>query len=113
MVKSLFPGVFVIVDPQKRGFAAANNQALRLAKGRYILFLNPDTLIHDGALQTMVQFMEKNPEAGALGCKLLNEDGSVQHSIRQSPSFSVALLESTILRQFPFLRGRVGDFKTK
>jgi N-acetylglucosaminyl-diphospho-decaprenol L-rhamnosyltransferase len=113
MVRSVFPGVCLIVNEENRGFAAANNQAVRSAKGRYILFLNPDTVVHNGALKTMVQFMERHPEAGALGCKLLNEDGSVQHSIRQSPSFSVALLESTILRHVPFFRGRVGNFKTK
>jgi GT2 family glycosyltransferase len=111
MVRNLFPDVCLIVNQQNRGFAAANNQALRLAKGRYILFLNPDTVIHDGALEMMVQLMEKHPEAGAMGCKLLNGDGSVQHSIRQSPSFNVALLESTILGRLPFLRRRVKGFK--
>ena len=113
MVKNHFPNACLIVNQRNKGFAAANNQAIRLARGRYILFLNPDTLIHEGALDTMVQFMEKNPEAGAIGCKLLNANGSVQHSIRQSPSFGVALLESTILGRIPLLRGRVGDFKTK
>ena len=113
MVRNLFPDVCLIVNQQNKGFATANNQAIRFAKGRYILFLNPDTLIHDGALETMVQFMERHPEAGGVGCRLLNADGSVQHSIRRSPSFGVILLESTILKRIPFLRGRVGDFKAK
>ena len=113
MVRSLFPDVCLIVNQQNMGFAAANNQAIRLAKGRYILFLNPDTVTHNGALDTMVHFMAKHPEAGGVGCKLLNADGSVQHSIRRFPSFGVILLESTILRRIPFLRGCIGDFKAK
>ena len=111
MVRTLFPSVHLIVNLENRGFAAANNQVIPLAKGRYILFLNPDTLIHDGAPNTMIQFMERHPEAGAVGCKLLNEDGSVQPSIRRFPSFSVALIESTILRRVPFLRRKIKDFK--
>jgi GT2 family glycosyltransferase len=113
MVKNLFPEVCLILNQRNKGFAAANNQALRLAKGRYILFLNPDTLIHDGALKRMVQFMEEHPEAGAIGCKLLNPDGSIQHSIRQFPSFIVALLGSTILERLPFFRGKMKNFKMK
>jgi len=111
MVKDLFPKVHLIVNEQNRGFAAANNQALGLAKGRYILFLNPDTVIHQGALETMVQFMENHSEAGAVGCKLLNDDGTVQHSIRKFPSFHVVLLENTLLGRFPILKRRVKDFK--
>ena len=111
MVKDLFPNVHLIVNEQNKGFAAANNQALRLANGRYILFLNPDTVIHDSAPEVMIQFMERHSEAGAIGCKLLNEHGSVQHSIRKFPNFNVALLENTMLRRLPFLRRRVKDFK--
>ena len=111
MVKDLFPNVRLIVNEQNKGFAAANNQALRFAKGRYILFLNPDTVIHESAPETMVQFMERHSEAGAIGCKLLNEDGSVQHSIRKFPGFGVVLLENTPLGRLPFLRRRVKDFK--
>ncbi len=111
MVGALFPDVFLIANQGNRGFAAANNQAIRLATGRYVMLLNPDTVIHRGALETMVQFMDDRPEAGAIGCKLLNADGSVQHSIRRSPTFSVALHDSTILGRFSLFRERVSDFK--
>jgi GT2 family glycosyltransferase len=84
-----------------------------LATGRYVILLNPDTVIHRGALETMVQFMDGRPEAGAIGCKLLNADGSVQHSIRRFPSFSVALHDSTILGRLSVFRERVSDFKMK
>jgi len=113
MVKALFPDVFLIANQRNRGFAAANNQAIRLATGRYIMLLNPDTVVHPGALETMVTFMDDRPEAGAVGCKLLNADGSVQHSIRRSPTFSVALHDSTILGRFSLFKERVSDFKMK
>lgn len=113
MVRALFPEVCLIINPENRGFAAANNQALRLAKGQYFLFLNPDTIIHDNALTTMVQFMEKHPEAGAIGCKLLNEDGSTQNSIRRFPTFTTVLLETTIMGRFPLLKRTMGVFKIK
>jgi GT2 family glycosyltransferase len=109
----LFPNVLLIVNEQNRGFAAANNQAIRLAEGRYTLFLNPDTVIHEGALETMVQFMDGHPEAGVVGCKLLNEDGSIQYSIRRPISFSAALFESTILRRLPPFKRKVRDVTFK
>ncbi len=113
MVRTLFPEVYLIVNQENRGFAAANNQALRLAKGRNFLFLNPDTIILDDALQKMVQFIERYPEAGALGCKLLNEDGSTQNSIRRFPTFTTAFLESTLIGRVPFLKRLLGAFKIK
>lgn len=113
MVRALFPEVILLANQRNRGFAAANNQAIRLAAGRYVILLNPDTVIHRGALETMVQFMDGRPEAGVIGCKLLNADGSVQHSIRRFPTFSVALHDSTILGRLSLFRERVSDFKMK
>lgn len=113
MVRALFPEVFLLANQGNRGFAAANNQAIRLATGRYVILLNPDTVIHRGALETMVQFMDGRPEAGAIGCKLLNADGSVQHSIRRFPTFSIALHDSTILGRLSLFRERVSHFKMK
>jgi GT2 family glycosyltransferase len=113
MVRNLFPNVLLIVNKQNRGFAAANNQAIRLAGGRYTLFLNPDTVIHEAALETMVQFMDGHPEAGVVGCKLLNEDGSIQHSIRGPVCFATVLFETTILRRLPLFKRKVRDVKFK
>ncbi len=111
MVRDHFPDVFLIANRENRGFAAANNQAIRLAKGRHVIFLNPDTVINDNALTTMVRFMEGHPEAGAIGPKLLNADGSIQRSIRRFPTFSIALHDNTILGRLFLFRGRVEDFK--
>ncbi len=56
----------------------ANNQAICHSRGRYVLLLNSDTVVHPGALQALVAFMDAHPQAGACGPRLLNGDGSLQ-----------------------------------
>jgi len=111
MVGKEFPEVRLIANEQNRGFAAANNQALRLAQGRYVILLNPDTLVHRGALETMVRFMDGHPEAGAVGCRLLNGDGTIQRSTRRMPTFTTMLYDNTLLGKFAYFRRKVKDFK--
>jgi GT2 family glycosyltransferase len=111
MVREHFPDVSLIVNDENRGFAAANNQAVRLAKGRHVIFQNPDTIVLGEALQTMVQFMDRHPEAGAVGCKLLNADGSVQFSTKRLLTSSIILYHNTILGRLPFLRGKLKNYK--
>lgn len=78
MVKREFPLVKLIRNRKNVGFARANNQAIKESKGKYILLLNPDTIILDGALDKMVKFMETHFDVGVCGPKLLNKDGSLQ-----------------------------------
>ena len=86
MVENEFPRVRLIENKENLGFAKANNQVIRLSNGRYILLLNSDTIVLDGALDKMVEFMNGHPDAGAAGCKLLDSDGSLQKSINKFPS---------------------------
>ncbi|HZO88780.1 MAG TPA: glycosyltransferase family 2 protein [Chthonomonadaceae bacterium] len=86
MVAAEFPQVHLIANTDNPGFARANNQALALSKGRYVLALNPDTEAEPGSLTALVRFMEAHPEAGACGPKLLNSDGSLQHNGRRFPT---------------------------
>ena len=113
MVRTDFPEVHLIVNSENRGFASANNQALRVAGGRHVILLNPDTVTHRGALLTMVRFMDDHSEAGAIGCRLLNADGSIQHSTRKILTFSTALYENTLLGKFVYFRKKVKDYKMK
>lgn len=78
MVREMFPGVRLVENAGNVGFGAANNQALPLARGRYLLLLNPDTSAPPGALDHLVAEMDARPDAGAIGCRLLNSDGSYQ-----------------------------------
>ena len=75
MVRREFPQVELLALDKNLGFAAGNNAALHRARGDYLLFLNPDTVTHDGALDTLIDFMDAHPQAGACGPKLLNDDG--------------------------------------
>lgn len=81
-----YPGVKFIYNSTNSGFAYANNQGIDISSGKYILLLNPDTLIVNNAIDIMVDFLETNPHAGACGCKVLNEDGSLQPSFFGFPT---------------------------
>jgi O-antigen biosynthesis protein len=94
MVKRKHPGVKLIENRDNRGFAAANNQALGLAAGRYILLLNPDTVLRSDTIRTMIRFLDEHPEAGGAGCKVINPDGSLQLACRRGfPTPGVAFFK--------------------
>ncbi len=75
-----FSNVKLIKNRINLGFAKANNQGIKKARGRYVLLLNPDTIVLKGSLKGMINFLDKHKAVGVLGCKLLNSDGSVQPS---------------------------------
>jgi len=86
MLRDAFPQVRVIHNENNRGFAAANNQGIRLATGKYILLLNSDTVILDRAIQKTLLYMTEHSKANIVGCKLLNPDGTLQPSCRSFPT---------------------------
>ncbi len=77
-VRAEFPHVRVIANEENVGFGKANNQALPGCRGRYLLLLNPDTVVMDGAIDGMLAHIDARPRVGALACRLLNTDGSFQ-----------------------------------
>lgn len=97
MIKADFPQVTLIENNANAGFTRANNQAIRISQGRYIMLLNPDTEVIDNALNKMVRSMESRRDCGALGCKLLNTDGSLQRSCRTFPSLEVMFYSAFFL----------------
>lgn len=103
MVRERFPEVHVIANKANVGFSRANNQAIRRARGRYLLILNPDTIVQEDTFRTLLRFMEAHPEAGAVGCKILNPDGTfAPESRRAFPRPSVAFYRIVGLsRLFP------------
>jgi GT2 family glycosyltransferase len=78
MVEESFPDVHLIRNDHNVGYARANNQAIRRARGRYVLLLNPDTLVVDGAIEKTVAFLDGEPSAGIATCKVINPDGTFQ-----------------------------------
>lgn len=85
-LRALRPEVRIIENSENIGFAAANNQGIRLAQGKFVLLLNPDTIVLDNTLDCLLGIMLHNPQVGVLAPQLLNEDGSVQPSVMRFPS---------------------------
>jgi GT2 family glycosyltransferase len=97
MVRQEFPTVHLIRNSENLGYSTANNQAIKHTIGRYVLLLNSDTKVPEKAFQQMVIFMDTHPEAGILGTKLLNPDGSRQYSCDCFPRTPWQLFHEKIL----------------
>lgn len=78
-VRARFPTVTVIANAGNVGFPAANNQGLRHARGRYVLFLNPDTVVGEGTLEACAAELDRDPTVGMVGCRMMYPDGRVQY----------------------------------
>jgi N-acetylglucosaminyl-diphospho-decaprenol L-rhamnosyltransferase len=81
-IRKNFPQVRLIENGRNLRFAKGNNVAIRESRGEYVLILNPDTIIHDGTLDKLIEFADAHPETGAFGCRVLNADGTYQMSVR-------------------------------
>lgn len=101
MLAQEFPQVTFIQSERNLGFSSANNRAARQAKGDYLLFLNPDTVVTGQSLGILVDALRKLPHAGAVGAKLLNTDGTLQTSCVQSfPTVLNQMLDCELLRHW-------------
>lgn len=80
MIEAEFPQVHLIRNTDNRGFAAANNQAIAVARGRHMLLLNSDTLVRGDVLPASVAWMDAHADVGAMSCRVLNTDGSPQRN---------------------------------
>jgi len=103
LIRNRFENLKIIMNKMNVGFARASNQGINGSKGRYILLLNPDTVILPDCLKKMVRFMEDHPEGGVAGCKVLNPNGTLQLACRRSfPAPSVSFYRlSGLSRLFP------------
>ncbi len=77
MVSNIFPEVRLLRNHDNRGYSAANNQALKLASGRYILLLNPDTIVEEDTFRKCIAFMDDHPDAGAAGVRMIDGKGKI------------------------------------
>jgi GT2 family glycosyltransferase len=92
-VPVLYPEVTLVKNSSNVGFLKGTNQAIRMSTGRYVLWLNPDTILRPDSLRKMVEFLEQHPKAGIVGPKVLNADGSFQPQCKRglpTPSASLA-----------------------
>jgi GT2 family glycosyltransferase len=83
-IREKFPDIKLIANDKNLGFSKANNIGLKEAKGKYLLLINPDTLVREDTFEKMIRFFQDNPETGLAGCKIINPDGSLQLACRRS-----------------------------
>lgn len=122
MIRKEFPQVNSIFNDYNAGFAKANNQGIKASKGRYVLLLNPDMQVKPGTLETMVKWMDKHPEAGVAGCKLVKDNGEIVPHVRRYPGlwdqimvilkvphFCPKVLDHYMWRDFDYSKEQVVD----
>src|SRR5580698_1954885 len=95
LIRNKFPEINLIENKENTGFAKANNQAIKLAGGEYILLLNPDTVVEEDTFQKCISFMDSHRDAGALGVKMVDGKGKfLPESKRAFPSPEVAFYKA-------------------
>lgn len=96
MIKDEYPNVNLIINKVNSGFAAANNQAIRKSSGRFVLLLNPDTIIDADTFLKCIGFMNRHPDAGALGVRMTDEEGTyLPESKRAFPAPGTAFFKTS------------------
>lgn len=103
MLRELYPQVQVVENSCNEGYTRPMNQALRLSKGRYLVQLNPDTVVNPGAFDYLAAFMEDHPRVGICTPKVLNRDGTLQKQCRRSAArpWEAFTYFSGLSRRFP------------
>jgi GT2 family glycosyltransferase len=103
MIENDFPDVKLIKNDHNAGFSRANNQAVEVSRGEFILFINSDVIVLADSIADMIRIMRNNAEIGALACQSLYTDKkTVQHDCRRFPTIMTALFDNTFLgRWFP------------
>jgi GT2 family glycosyltransferase len=103
MVREKFPDVVLFTNKVNSHYATSNNLAFRHARGEFFFLLNNDTIVLPNAIDLMLAFLREHPDAGSVGSKLLNEDGSIQWSVKTLPNIGSAFFgaRSFITRMFP------------
>lgn len=101
LIRKKFPHIHLIENKINSGFAKANNQALRISRGEYVLLLNPDTVLEENTFEKTIQFMDEHSEAGALGVKMVDGKGNfLPESKRGFPTPEVAFYKLFGLSKF-------------
>lgn len=103
LVKDHFPAVKLIANLENVGFAKANNQALHISQGEYVLLLNPDTVVSEDTFHTCIEFMDQHPETGAVGVRMLDGSGRfLPESKRGLPTLTASFMKMTgLYKLFP------------
>jgi GT2 family glycosyltransferase len=103
MVREKYPDVVLFTNEVNSHYATSNNLAFKHARGEYFFLLNNDTIVLPNAMDILLAFLREHPDAGSVGSKLLNEDGTIQWSVKTLPNIGSAFFgaRSIISRIFP------------
>lgn len=103
VVRNEFPKVKLIVNEKNKGFPKANNQAIKISQGEYILLLNPDTVVRKNTIDGCVEYLREHSDVGALGVKIYNPNGIINlHCARRFPTLVRLFWETSLLNKiFP------------
>ena len=108
-----FPKLTTVQNSENLGYTKAVNQGINLAKGKYVLLLNPDTVLKESSIHEMLNFMENNPPYGACAPKMMNPDGTLQYSVRNFPTYWRMFCEFSLLA-YIFPKSKLfGSWKAK
>ena len=112
-IKNKFPKVRLIANKKNAGFAGANNQGMREARGEWILLLNSDAYVLPETLPQMKKFMITHPVCDVAGCQLVNADGTIQASYGFFPTLRRIVLFMLFVDNFPFIRRRIDSIHVR
>ncbi len=110
MVKGLFPRTKIIQNKFNVGFGKANNQGIKISKGKYILLLNSDTLLNKNSINNSLMFIQKDVNIGVVGCQLLNKDGTIQRSAGYFPTISRVFLWMFFIDDLPIINQYIKSY---
>lgn len=113
MIKKEHSQVTLIRNKANLGFGKANNQGAREAKGKYLLFLNPDTLLIDNPINKIIDFVKKNEKIDICGCKLLNKDKTLQPSVGFFPNLPRVFFWMFFIDDIPVIRNLIKPYHQK
>ena len=111
MIKRDYPQVKVIEQSERHGFGENQNKGIDACRAEYILILNDDTVVHEGALSVLTDFLDKHADVGLVGPKLLNPDGTLQISCYKFPTPMRSLCENLLLCAALPNNALIGDYR--
>jgi len=100
-IRKNYPEIHLIANNQNRGFAAAVNQGIDASSSEYILLINADCEVYEGSIDKLIEYMDKTPNVGITGPRILNSDGTIQYSCRTFPSFKDAAVHTLLAHIYP------------
>jgi GT2 family glycosyltransferase len=110
MLAERFPDVRFVQHSSNVGFAAGNNIGIRISRGRYVMIMNPDIIVHPGSIDALVDFMDANADVGVAGPKLFRPDGTLDNSCYRFPTYAIPLYRRTPLGRLPSARAAVSSY---